>query len=671
MDQYKGQEGDVRYSHLSNGDDDGVSMGTFDLEKDLHDRRMLVYPPKKSGFFCSKKVLGLICLALFLIIFCSLIAYGISNKSTRKVLLKFLPKSESEAFLNRSCIPFPNERHTAGSIHYSHSLENGEIPHFGAANLVCPSNMDIVNGAQHTLCISGEWATFLGTCQHLGGTWLRLVDKEGSACYSSSKSCRSMGIRAGRPEINHNGVWGTFCHGGLGLGPGRHWHKVAIGETFCKQLGLNPQGAKVCGEACEGEAEQKVPIHFNNLDCPQGKGDISHCSYDTRDLSVCTHANDVGLICGEDKPMESCVDSKKNCAHMSSNACMAKSGYNGNKDTTRSGKECQRWMDTDPHNSTFRLWHHNYCRNPDMQMGPWCYTMDRQKRWEYCFDDCDGAWLNDNDDKDFGTGGGGEATFEIVEDEGKDGEKDERPSESKDPEAGEDEDPVWDPRDPTTDNEDEDNDDEDPIWDPRDPTTDEDEDEDEEKKDVHAILPPRTRNLHKICEALQKKYNDIEVEQNSNHCIIYNKHIYWRIDQKLEWEAGRDECQRIRGGDLMSIANQREQNLALHLVNMPVRTHGDQPWAHFAWIGIHLKGCSNNPQWTDGTPFEFNAFWRGEPNCDNHYPSSWHINGGKCTPTAKEECVHINGKQYHHWIPGWNDIACCLQFMSLCKAPLP
>ena len=26
----------------------------------------------------------------------------------------------------------------------------------------------------------------------------------------------------------------------------------------------------------------------------------------------------------------------------------------------------------------------NYCRNPDGELGPWCYTTDSKKRWEYC-----------------------------------------------------------------------------------------------------------------------------------------------------------------------------------------------------------------------------------------------------------------------------------------------
>ena len=69
--------------------------------------------------------------------------------------------------------------------------------------------------------------------------------------------------------------------------------------------------------------------------------------------------------------------------------------YRGCKTTTLSGKTCQKWSSQSPHGHTrtpqtysgMGLGDHNYCRNPDnMGGGPWCYTTDRTKRWEYCFD---------------------------------------------------------------------------------------------------------------------------------------------------------------------------------------------------------------------------------------------------------------------------------------------
>lgn len=51
------------------------------------------------------------------------------------------------------------------------------------------------------------------------------------------------------------------------------------------------------------------------------------------------------------------------------------------------GYSCQRW-DTDyPHHPrAFPLdRNNNFCRNPDNDpKGPWCYTRNPHKRWDYC-----------------------------------------------------------------------------------------------------------------------------------------------------------------------------------------------------------------------------------------------------------------------------------------------
>merc|ERR1711962_1580396 len=68
--------------------------------------------------------------------------------------------------------------------------------------------------------------------------------------------------------------------------------------------------------------------------------------------------------------------------------------YRGRKTTTNSGRICQNWAIQSPHKHSrtvqSRTEHpnydltSNYCRNPDESAGPWCYTIDSEKRWEYC-----------------------------------------------------------------------------------------------------------------------------------------------------------------------------------------------------------------------------------------------------------------------------------------------
>lgn len=55
---------------------------------------------------------------------------------------------------------------------------------------------------------------------------------------------------------------------------------------------------------------------------------------------------------------------------------------------TVSHRTCQRWNESSPHGHSYTALlgdQENYCRNPDREPnGPWCYTTDPAKRWEYC-----------------------------------------------------------------------------------------------------------------------------------------------------------------------------------------------------------------------------------------------------------------------------------------------
>ena len=76
------------------------------------------------------------------------------------------------------------------------------------------------------------------------------------------------------------------------------------------------------------------------------------------------------------------------------------SEYRGETSRTRSGKTCQKWTSQHPHKHSQTplkkpdkgLGDHNYCRNPDNELGPWCYTTDPDVRWEYCYCESTGSY---------------------------------------------------------------------------------------------------------------------------------------------------------------------------------------------------------------------------------------------------------------------------------------
>nr|XP_020664690.1 plasminogen isoform X1 [Pogona vitticeps] len=73
--------------------------------------------------------------------------------------------------------------------------------------------------------------------------------------------------------------------------------------------------------------------------------------------------------------------------------CLAGRGedYRGKIAVTESGATCQSWAAQTPHahartpeNYPCKGLEENYCRNPDGETKPWCYTTNPDKRWEYC-----------------------------------------------------------------------------------------------------------------------------------------------------------------------------------------------------------------------------------------------------------------------------------------------
>ncbi|XP_060559477.1 hepatocyte growth factor-like [Ruditapes philippinarum] len=86
---------------------------------------------------------------------------------------------------------------------------------------------------------------------------------------------------------------------------------------------------------------------------------------------------------------------KPTCSPIPNVACYVESfQYKGIRNSTINGILCQRWDSQNPHKhfrnnvSTFPeetlQEAENYCRDPDGEGTPWCYTIDPNKRWDIC-----------------------------------------------------------------------------------------------------------------------------------------------------------------------------------------------------------------------------------------------------------------------------------------------
>jgi len=86
--------------------------------------------------------------------------------------------------------------------------------------------------------------------------------------------------------------------------------------------------------------------------------------------------------------------------------------YTGQTSTTGSGLTCQRWDSQSPHEHTIGTSDSdfpgetmssaaNYCRIPDADDTPWCYTTDSDTRWQYCaIPTCTDSGTDDTDNTD-------------------------------------------------------------------------------------------------------------------------------------------------------------------------------------------------------------------------------------------------------------------------------
>ncbi|KAA8582862.1 hypothetical protein FQN60_015408 [Etheostoma spectabile] len=174
----------------------------------------------------------------------------------------------------------------------------------------------------------------------------------------------------------------------------------------------------ISGKRCQSwssmtpHTHQKTPQNFPNADlrrnlCRNPDGDKAPWCYTTEPRVRWEYCKLEKCL---PKPVSGATESKPSAPEASSTAtvtppendCKTGNGdtYRGPTSITILGVTCQAWSAQSPHqHNSFTPQTHptkglegNSCRNPDGDVnGPWCYTTDRNKKWDYCqIPDCAG-----------------------------------------------------------------------------------------------------------------------------------------------------------------------------------------------------------------------------------------------------------------------------------------
>ncbi|VDM32774.1 unnamed protein product [Hydatigera taeniaeformis] len=120
------------------------------------------------------------------------------------------------------------------------------------------------------------------------------------------------GRKSGRLEVKHpeSGVWGTVCADGFGTNEAK-----AVCRMLCSSSDdlayahavINAFGEKGMTKLNGGHSkkEKEMPIHLARVACPVNAQSLNDCSLGDGWGSTqgCTHALDVGVICGPEEPL--------------------------------------------------------------------------------------------------------------------------------------------------------------------------------------------------------------------------------------------------------------------------------------------------------------------------------------------------------------------------------
>ncbi|XP_025101970.1 deleted in malignant brain tumors 1 protein-like isoform X2 [Pomacea canaliculata] len=127
------------------------------------------------------------------------------------------------------------------------------------------------------ICEDGTKPTTNTTITQVSPPTVRLADGDG---------------KGGRLEIFRHGQWRTVCSYVFR-------HKEA--RVACRMLGFNSSVARAVGSSIYGEGEGR--LFLDDIECNGTESSLSECEYLGFISHLCSHSNDVGVICKDDSPV--------------------------------------------------------------------------------------------------------------------------------------------------------------------------------------------------------------------------------------------------------------------------------------------------------------------------------------------------------------------------------
>ena len=93
----------------------------------------------------------------------------------------------------------------------------------------------------------------------------------------------------GRVEVFINGTWGTVCDD--------EWD-LQDADVVCRQLGY---GKAVTSPKASAFGRGQGKIWMTNVRCTGNESSITQCAYNGSEKGICSHSNDVGVVCSTGK----------------------------------------------------------------------------------------------------------------------------------------------------------------------------------------------------------------------------------------------------------------------------------------------------------------------------------------------------------------------------------